>query len=53
MTEKKFKGPYTVCVYFVDLKKDWSIYKQRDGKQFHLEIDMKKIFLMEFTKILN
>ena len=41
MTEKNL-GPYTVCVYFVDLKKDWSIYKQRGWKVPHLEIDMKK-----------
>lgn len=45
MTEKKFKGPYTVCVYFVDLKKDWSIYKQRGWKVISFGDRYEKNFL--------
>ena len=45
MTEKKFSGPYTICVYFVDLKKDWSVYKKRGWKIISFGDRYKKNFL--------
>ena len=50
MTEKKFSGPYTICVYFVDLKKDWSIYKQRGWKIISFGDRYKKNFLQGVYK---
>lgn len=45
MTEKRFNGPYTICVYFADLKKDWSIYKLRGWKIISFGDRYKKNFL--------
>ena len=28
-TEKSFKGPYSICVYYLDLNKDWSSFKKK------------------------
>ena len=53
MTEKKFKGPYTVCVYFVDLKKDWSIYKQRGWKVISFGDRYEKNFLYGVYKYIK
>ena len=44
ITEKKFKGPYTICIYFVDLKKRLSLFKQR-GKIISFGDRYQKNFL--------
>ena len=44
-TEKNFKGPYSICIYYLDLDKDWEIFKKRGWKVFSCGNKKSKKFL--------
>lgn len=49
-TEKSFVGPYSICVYYLDLKKDWSNFKKRGWKVFTCGNKKSKKFLFKLHR---
>ena len=47
-TERSFPGPYSICIYYLDLNKDWKIFKKKVGKFIHVEIKNQKNFYINF-----
>lgn len=52
-TEKNFPGPYSICVYYLDLNKDWSKYKKRGWRVFSCGNKESKQFLFKLYKHLS
>ena len=51
-TEKNFPGPYSICVYYLDLDKDWSKYRKRGWKVLSCGNKESKQFLFKLYKYL-
>ena len=53
IVEKQEKGPYTVCLYYTDYKKNnINIYKKKNGILFVVVTEQTKIFFLNFIIIL-
>lgn len=52
-TEKSFKGPYSICIYYLDLSKDWSIFKKKGWKIYTCGDKKSNQFLYKFYKIVS
>ena len=52
-TEKRFAGPYSICVYYLDLNKDWSKFKKRGWRVFSCGNKESKNFLFILHKNLS
>lgn len=52
-TEKSFTGPYSICVYYLDLNKDWSVFKKRGWRVFSCGNKESKNFLFKLHKNLS
>ena len=48
LTEKAFEGPYSICIYYLDLKKDWSIFKRKGWKIYTCGNKHSNKFLYKF-----
>mgnify|MGYP001174402769 FL=1 len=52
-TERSFPGPYSICIYYLDLNKDWKIFKKKGWKLYTCGDKKSEKFLYKLHKLLT